>query len=576
MGEQAMTRTALTSVRRVVQATAIALIFTLFPLVAAGQEAITVTLLFPGIALVPAHRMVLLERETVQEELKMNDFQKKERAAIHEKYRQKLEHARRGLREMGKLLDLQKNFMKEEDAENAALLEPGQRERLDQILFQAQGPLAFAHADMADGTPFTGPQIGHRLKLTIEQGRRTRAILNAKREEIRRSASFPITLDVKDGQTETEAIAKLVDTPEFQRGKKDAIRAGINSRAGVIRLIEEILTEEQRTAYQRMLGEAFDLSKLNSHKLRDDERDWDIELAKSALRLVSRPDPAFATKSVRPAYHGGHEHPRVLFDEAHRNRMTAGGRYKPFVALIASDGYSIIPNREPYSRKVLEKCDILVIANAVGPKGISQRESLEPAFTDSECGAIRDWITDGGALLLIVDQAPTGAAADCLAKPLGVRISNGVTVDPSRTEWEEIWLVFTRQNQLLGDHPITQGRDESERVNRVQTFSGTSLKGPAGSVPILKLPDTAVDRPTIYSKQGTSATGRVQGVAFGLGGGRVVVMGDADALTAQLADENKKYGMNVPGLDNRQLVLNIMHWLSGLLEPREGAVKKAG
>jgi hypothetical protein len=29
----------------------------------------------------------------------------------------------------------------------------------------------------------------------------------------------------------------------------------------------------------------------------------------------------------------------------------------------------------------------------------------------------------------------------------------------------------------------------------------------------------------------------------------------------------------VPGLDNRQMALNIMHWLSGLLEPR-GAPQK--
>ena len=54
-------------------------------------------------------------------------------------------------------------------------------------------------------------------------------------------------------------------------------------------------------------------------------------------------------------------------------------------------------------------------------------------------------------------------------------------------------LVFSRQNHLLGDHPITRGRDDSERVNKVQTFTGTSLKGPEGSVPILKLADTAVD-----------------------------------------------------------------------------------
>ncbi len=287
--EQAMPRAAETSVRRVVQATAIALIFTLFQLLAAGQEPMTVMLLLPGIALVPAHRMHLLERETVQEELKMNEFQKKERAAINEKYRQKLEQARRVIRDMGKLLDFQKNLMKEEDAENAALLEPGQRERLDQILFQAQGPLAFARPDLADGTPFTGPQIGPRLKLSIEQGRRIRAIFDARQEEIRKSASFPITLDVKDGQTEAEAIAKLVETPEFQRGKQEAIRAGMNARAGVIRLIEEVLTQEQRTAYQRMLGEAFDLSKLNTLKRREDQRDWDIQLAKFALHTTQRP-----------------------------------------------------------------------------------------------------------------------------------------------------------------------------------------------------------------------------------------------------------------------------------------------
>ena len=215
-----MSWTAETSLRRVVQATAIALSFTLFQLLAAGQEAMTVTLSLPGIALIPAHRMVLLERETVQEELKMNDFQKKERAAIHEKYRDKLEQARRGSTAIAKVLDFQKNFMKEEDAEYAALLEPGQRERLDQILFQAQGPLAFARPDLTDGEPFTGPQIGQRLKLSIEQGRRIRAILAARREEIRKSASFPITLDVKDGQTETEAIAKLVETRNFKEASK--------------------------------------------------------------------------------------------------------------------------------------------------------------------------------------------------------------------------------------------------------------------------------------------------------------------------------------------------------------------
>ena len=65
-------------------------------------------------------------------------------------------------------------------------------------------------------------------------------------------------------------------------------------------------------------------------------------------------------------------------------------------------------------------------------------------------------------------------------------------------------------------------------------------------------------------------------MAFSLGKGRVVVMGEAAELSAQVVGDGEKFGMNVPGIDNRQMALNIMHWLSGLLEPREGALKKAG
>jgi hypothetical protein len=64
------------------------------------------------------------------------------------------------------------------------------------------------------------------------------------------------------------------------------------------------------------------------------------------------------------------------------------------------------------------------------------------------------------------------------------------------------------------------------------------------------------------------AAGRAQGIALKDGRGRVVVMGDAADLAAQLfgVDPPRKIGMNVPGCDNRQFALNIVHWLSGLIE----------
>jgi len=105
------------------------------------------------------------------------------------------------------------------------------------------------------------------------------------------------------------------------------------------------------------------------------------------------------------------------------------------------------------------------------------------------------------------------------------------------------------------------------------TFSGQSLKGPITSVAILKLGDTAVDKGD--DGPPTSAAGRAQSIAFPFGKGRVVVMGEAAALSAQLIG-NRPLGMNVPGLDNRQMTLNIMHWLSGLLQPREEGLNRAG
>ena len=50
------------------------------------------------------------------------------------------------------------------------------------------------------------------------------------------------------------------------------------------------------------------------------------------------------------------------------------------------------------------------------------------------------------------------------------------------------------------------------------------------------------------------------------GSGRVVVLGEAAMLSAQIDAEGRAFGMNYPNIDNRQFALNIMHWLSSLLK----------
>jgi hypothetical protein len=279
-------------------------------------------------------------------------------------------------------------------------------------------------------------------------------------------------------------------------------------------------------------------------------------------------DPEFKTTVEHPAY--TKSFPRVLFDEAHDNFHTTEGRYKPFADLINSDGYQVARNRKPFAKESLATFKILIIANALGAEDMDDEGADRSAFTEEECDAVSDWVRSGGSLLLIADHAPFGAAAESLAKRFSVEMSKGFTLDTENYVKDlsnPSILRYSRENKLLIEHSITRGRTEAERINTVFAFTGQSLKGPEGSVAFLKLADTAKDRASHESTTDVPAAGRAQGLAFKFGKGRVVVLGEAGMLSAQVSGPDKRpMGMNVPGSDNRQLALNIMHWLSGLLK----------
>jgi hypothetical protein len=279
-------------------------------------------------------------------------------------------------------------------------------------------------------------------------------------------------------------------------------------------------------------------------------------------------DPNFDASVAKPAYRKNG--PKVLFDEAHNNFHTASGRYKPFADLITNDGYQVTPNKQKFSRETLKGFRILVISNALGNQRMGAAEASNPAFTNEECDAVRDWVKAGGALLLIADHAPMGAANQVLGQRFGVDMSKMFTVDEQNYDKESEnpgFIVYTRDSGRLADHAVTRGRNDSERVNKIIAFTGQSLKGPAGSVAFMKLADTAQDRMPGPDSKPVSAAGRAQGIALKLGKGRAIFLGEAAMLSAQITGANQmKFGMNHPGIDNRQLALNIVHWLSGLLK----------
>ena len=305
------------------------------------------------------------------------------------------------------------------------------------------------------------------------------------------------------------------------------------------------------------------------------------------LAAQQRADLGFDVSVAAPAY--VKTHPRVVIDEAHNNFHTAEGRYKPFATLLRNDGYDVNAGTTTFTSASLKGVDVLVVSNALGPGATVSDDSSPPAFTAAEIAAVADWVRAGGSLLLISDHTPMGEANAALAETLGVTMGKGFVQSMESVERSggPAQLVFSRTNKLLGDHAITRGRNERERIDTVTSFTGQSLSVPAGGVAILMLGPGAWEMPTRTDAQSLNAArgaapptsealatshavkvaGRAQGVAFGLGKGRVVVLGEAALMSAQVSGPTGegRMGMNVPGNQDKQFALNVLHWLTRLL-----------
>ena len=300
------------------------------------------------------------------------------------------------------------------------------------------------------------------------------------------------------------------------------------------------------------------------------------------LAAAKRERDAFA-RVTQPAYPpDGKVHPLVLFDEAHNNGHTSSKGYGELCDLLKNDGYRLTVNTQRLDAQALDGVRILIVPTPQAfPNEAVDRSASEityetwgrPAMTERECDAVQQFVELGGSLLLITGHAPRAFWSQPLAGRFGVDVNNSFTYDaensyrPEATRPPGCWIVFSRENGLLEDHPITSGRGPGQRIQRITVNGSASLAAPPSGRLFLRLADSAhesiaTDFAFWRNARGyeASAAGRGQGVALRHGKGRVVVLTPTAPFTYAYM---KRAGSG----DSRQLALNVLRWLSGWLDP---------
>lgn len=296
--------------------------------------------------------------------------------------------------------------------------------------------------------------------------------------------------------------------------------------------------------------------------------------AAAVWTLAERPGPSYEGHIERPLF--ATDGPAVLIDDAHWNAGTAGGRLHALAGLLAADGYTVLPSGNATRAEMLVDARLAVIVNPLGVLGLARRVADrvgfgEAAFFDDdglltqEIETTVQWIENGGSLLFAVDEAPLARGSRGLATRLGIRLHERLTLDVGHSDGADpAQLVFSRENGLLGAHPIVDGWPDAPPVNRVVTFRGQAIEAGPGDAVLLRFSDSAAEvaRAGEPPTSGQPVGGLAQAVALERGRGRVVVLGDSEVLSADDRAGGTPTGLAWAGTNNERFVRYILRWLS--------------
>ena len=312
-----------------------------------------------------------------------------------------------------------------------------------------------------------------------------------------------------------------------------------------------------------------------------------------------------STKAVaqQPAFAPG-SGPTVLFDLGHNSLFLRGTNLSPMTRL-QDDGYLTQTLTGPFTEDALAGVDIVMILspladrNALPPRPADcpsppdaecfeairaqipefWRHPIPSAFSEAEITILREWVGEGGALLLVLDHFPMSGAAQELGAAFGIEISNGLAADGALLAEQGVAqavaqgagsLVFERTEGGVADDPITNGRTPGQRVDAFGFFGGSAFRLPPQGRSLLTFGSSFVSLLPEVMWQFSETTSREDiggwsgGGVLRVGQGRVAIYGEL-GIFAGLA-EPQAWAERRPELQNPQLFMNTLHWLSGLLD----------
>jgi tetratricopeptide (TPR) repeat protein len=241
----------------------------------------------------------------------------------------------------------------------------------------------------------------------------------------------------------------------------------------------------------------------------------------------------------------------MLFDGGHTT-LDVENRFALLVGTLRDNGYNVSFNYGDVTSELLQTTDIFVIALPT------------TRFSDAEKGAILNFVTKGGGLLLVGESKGYDDDYGILLPLNDISLSFGILfqADAIRDEDHNISLRETPYPEipLISDmvsHPVTMG------VKQFFLGSGSSLKVLPPAFTLAFASGSAYPDKNDNQKKDADEGGAIIVLAASeYGDGRVVAIGDSDLWRSREASSLPYERDQIEYLDNKKLAKNIFFWLS--------------